>query len=98
MSSYKEANKENQELNKENHDNNNINEVINAFKYFDTKKNGKVDIKDLNYSLTHLGNKMTEDEINNIFKKANVDLKTYNNNNNNDLDYIQLINFFNSNK
>ena len=87
--SYKEENKEE---NKENYDNNNINEVINAFKYFDRKNNGKVDIKDLKYSLTHFGDKMTEDEINNIFKKINIDS---NPNSKNDLDYIQIINFFN---
>lgn len=87
--SYKEENKE---ANKENYDNNNINEVINAFKYFDRKNNGKVDIKDLKYSLTHFGDKMTEDEINNIFKKINIDS---NPNSKNDLDYIQIINFFN---
>ena len=87
--SYKEENKK---ANKENYDNNNINEVINAFKYFDRKNNGKVDIKDLKYSLTHFGDKMTEDEINNIFKKINIDS---NPNSKNDLDYIQIINFFN---
>ena len=87
--SYKEENKE---ANKENYDNNNINEVINAFKYFDRKNNGKVDIKDLKYSLTHFGDKLTEDEINNIFKKINIDS---NPNSKNDLDYIQIINFFN---
>ena len=87
--SFKEENKG---ANKENYDNNNINEVINAFKYFDRKNNGKVDIKDLKYSLTHFGDKMTEDEINNIFKKINIDS---NPNSNNDLDYIQIINFFN---
>ena len=87
--SYKEENKE---ANKENYDNNNINEVINAFKYFDRKNNGKVDIKDLKYSLTHFGDKMREDEINNIFKKINIDS---NPNSKNDLDYIQIINFFN---
>ncbi len=87
--SYKEENKG---ANKENYDNNNINEVINAFKYFDRKNNGKVDIKDLKYSLTHFGDKMTEDEINNIFKKINIDS---NPNSKNDLDYIQIINFFN---
>ena len=87
--SYKEENKG---ANKENYDNNNINEVINAFKYFDRKNNGKVDIKDLKYSLTHFGDKMTEDEINNIFKKINIDS---NPNSKNDLDYIHIINFFN---
>ena len=66
--------------------------MINAFKYFDRKNNGKVDIKDLKYSLTHFGDKMTEDEINNIFKKINIDS---NPNSKNDLDYIQIINFFN---
>ena len=87
--SHKEENKES---NKENFDNNNINEVINAFKYFDRKNNGKIDINDLKYSLTHFGNKMTEDEISNILNKVNVDS---NPKDNNDLDYIQIINFFN---
>ena len=75
-----------------NSDYNTITEVINAFKYFDNRNNGKVDINNLKYYLSQFGNKMTEDEINNIFKKANIDL-----NNNKELDYIQMINFYNDN-
>ena len=94
--SYNQENKENEKnminrnSNKENSDYNTITEVINAFKYFDNRNNGKVDINNLKYYLSQFGNKMTEDEINNIFKKANIDL-----NNNKELDYIQMINFYN---
>ena len=69
---------------------NNINEVIKAFKYFDRKGDGKIKISELIIPLTHFGNKMTEEEINKIFRKANIDT-----NNNNDFDFMQLINFFN---
>ena len=94
--SYNQENKENEKNSinrnsiKENSDYNTITEVINAFKYFDNRNNGKVDINNLKYYLSQFGNKMTEDEINNIFKKANIDL-----NNNKELDYIQMINFYN---
>ena len=93
--SYNQENKENEKnminrnSNKENSDYNTITEVINAFKYFDNRNNGKVDINNLKYYLSQFGNKMNEDEINNIFKKANIDL-----NNNKELDYIQMINFY----
>ena len=94
--SYNQENKENEKnminrnSNKENSDYNTITEVINAFKYFDNRNNGKVDINNLKYYLSQFGNKMNEDEISNIFKKANIDL-----NNNKELDYIQMINFYN---
>ena len=79
----------NQDSIKENYDSNNIKEVMNAFKYFANRNNDKVDLSSLKYSLTHLGNKMTEDEINDIFKRANIDV-----NKNKDFDYIQMINFY----
>ena len=79
----------NQDSIKENYDSNNIKEVINAFKYFDNRNNGKVDLSSLKYSLTHFGNEMSEDEINDIFKRANIDV-----NKNKDFDYIQMINFY----
>ena len=89
-----EENKENKQ-NNENIINNNkdiennvkINDVINAFKYFDIKKNGKVDIKELKYILSNFGNKMKEDEIKNIFKKLEIDY-----NQNKELDYEEIIN------
>ena len=85
-------NEENKE-NEKNNMNKEINEVINAFKYFDKKNNGKIELNDLKYVLTHIGNKMTEDEFDKIFKKANVDIT----NQNTDLDYMKIINFFNNN-
>ena len=85
-----EQNLTNQEINKENQKNNNINDVIKAFKYFDRKGEGKIKISELIQPLIHFGNKMTEEEINKIFRKANIDI-----NNNNDFDFMQLINFFN---
>ena len=94
--SYNQENKENEKnminrnSNKENSDYNTITEVINAFKYFDNRNNSKVDINNLKYYLSQFGNKMNEDEISNIFKKANID-----SNNNKEVDYIQMINFYN---
>ena len=67
-----------------------ITEVIKAFKYFDKTNIGKIDISDLKFPLTHFGNKMTEDEFNKIFTKANIKIEP-----NENFDYIQVINFFN---
>ena len=67
-----------------------ITEVIKAFKYFDKTNIGKIDISDFKFSLTHFGNKMTEDEFNKIFTKANIKIEP-----NANFDYIQVINFFN---
>ena len=78
----------NEEKNEENYDKK---EIINAFKYFDKKNNGKIYISELKFSLTHFGNKMSDDEFNNIFKKANVDIEQ-----NSDFDYMKVIDFFNN--
>ena len=66
-------------------------EIINAFKYFDRKNNGKIDISELKFSLTHFRNKLSNDEFNNIFKKVNVDIEQ-----NLDFYYMKVIDFFNN--
>ena len=71
--------------------NNDMTEIIKAFKYFDKINNGKIDVSDLKFSLTHFGNKMTEDEFYPILIKANIDIEK-----NTNLDYMKLIKFFNN--
>jgi len=71
--------------------NNDMTEIIKAFKYFDKINNGKIDISDLKFSLTHFGDKMTEDEFYKILIKANIDIEK-----NTNLDYMKLIKFFNN--
>lgn len=71
--------------------NNDITEIIKAFKHFDKTNNGKIDIPDIKFSLTHFGDKMTEDEFNKILTKANIDIEK-----NTNFDYMKLINFFNN--
>ena len=71
--------------------NNDMTEIIKAFKYFDKINNGKIDVSDLKFSLTHFGNKMAEDEFYKILIKANIDIEK-----NTNLDYMKLIKFFNN--
>ena len=70
----------------------NIDDVIHAFKYFDMNRNGRINISELKHALSYFGNKMTEDEINNIFRSVGIDQS-----NNEDIDYISLINILNNN-
>ncbi len=70
----------------------NIDDVIQAFNYFDMNHNGRINISELKQALSYFGNKMTEDEINNIFRSVGIDQ-----NNNEDIDYINLINILNNN-
>ena len=47
-------------------------ELENAFAMFDKDKNGFVDINELKYALTHLGEKLTQKEVERMFKDVDV--------------------------
>lgn len=47
-------------------------EIIDAFKSFDTKKTGKINARILRSILANWGEKLTEREIQAIFREANV--------------------------
>ena len=72
-----------------NYDDESLNEVIKSFEYFDINHNGKISVSELIKVLSSFGNIMTEDEIYNIFKAADINL-----NNNEEIDYIQFVNFW----
>ena len=71
----------------------NLNDIINAFEYFDINHDGKIPISELVKILTSFGNVMTEEEINKIFLSAGIDQT-----NNKEINYIQFINFWVGNK
>ena len=66
-----------------------IKDVIKAFEYFDMDHDGKINIFELKKILSSFGNIMTEEEIYNIFRAAGIDQ-----NNNEDIDYIQFVNLW----
>ena len=83
-------NENEEERNKSNnYDDESLNEVIKSFEYFDINRNGKISVSELIKVLSSFGNIMTEDEIYNIFKAADINL-----NNNEEIDYIQFVNFW----
>ena len=83
-------NENEEERNKSNnYDDESLNEVIKSFEYFDINHNGKISVSELIKVLSSFGNIMTEDEIYNIFKAADINL-----NNNEEIDYIQFVNFW----
>ena len=59
-----------------------IEDIINAFKTFD--KNGKISKEELKYFLTNLGNKITEEEAEKIFKLFKIE--------NDEIDYKEFLN------
>ena len=75
--------------NKEDNNKEDLNDVIQAFKYFETNNNGEVNISELKKVLTTYGDIMDEDEIYKIFRSAGIE-----NNNNDNLDYIQFVDFW----
>ena len=85
----KEINNEDEKNNHNNYNEEELNEVIKAFEYFDINHGGKVSISELIKVLSSFGNIMTEEEIYDIFKAAGIDY-----NNNEEIDYIQFINFW----
>jgi len=66
------------------------NELIESFKFFDKNNDGTISIKEMKYILTFLGDKMDEDEVNDIFKK--IDL-----NDNGSINYTEFVQFWNKN-
>ena len=83
-------NENEEERNKSNnYDDESLNEVIKSFEYFDINHNGKISVSELIKVLSSFGNIMSEDEIYNIFKAADINL-----NNNEEIDYIQFVNFW----
>ena len=66
----------------------NFDEVIKAFEYFDINNNGKIQMKELKRVLSYFGDRMTEEEINKIFRALGID-----ENNNDNIEYMKLIDF-----
>ena len=77
----------------DNYNNEDLNDVIKAFKYFDINHNGRMNISELKRVLSYFGDKMSEDEIINIFRSAGID-----HNSDDDIDYMRFIDFWVNNK
>lgn len=71
-------------------DENDENLIVKAFQHFDVDHNGKVNVEEIKHVLTFLGDIMTEDEVNKIFKTAEIDKNGY-------IDYKEFINFWMNN-
>ena len=76
--------KEINQMNDNNHDDN-LDDIKKAFEYFDIAHTGKIHISDLTKALSTFGDIMTEEEMNNIFKSAGIDL------NDKEIDYNKFI-------
>ena len=50
----------------------NVDEIITAFQYFDRDHNGYISIKEMKYILTSLGEKMSENEVKEIFDNCDL--------------------------
>ena len=72
---------------------NNESEVIGAFNYFDINQDGKININEIKKVLTSLGDNMTEEEFDNIFKSVDINVD-----NNGFMDYIEFINLWKNNE
>ena len=77
--------KEVNQINDNNHDN--LDDIKKAFEYFDIAHTGKIHISYLTKALSTFGDIMTEEEMNNIFKSAGINL-----NDNEEIDYNKFIN------
>ena len=62
-------------------------QVLKAFKSFDKDHDGKITNYEFKYILTQMGDKFTEDEVNQLFKECNLDI-------NGTLNYQDFINFW----
>ena len=82
-----ENNKENK--NENNNNDNNLDDIIKAFAYFDINHDGKINVSDLSNILSSFGETMTEEEMNNIFKSAGIQLES-----NEEIDYMKFIDFW----
>ena len=60
-------------MNKRNKETDPEEEVINAFKVFDREGNGTISSIDLKYLMTTLGDKITEEEIDEMLRDADID-------------------------
>ena len=75
--------KEINQINDNNQDN--FDDIKKAFEYFDIYHTGKINISDLTKALSTFGDIMTEEEMNNIFKSAGIDI------NDKEIDYNKFI-------
>ena len=78
---------------KKNNNNEDLDDVIKAFEYFDMNHNGRMSISELKRVLSFFGDKMSEEEIINIFRAAGID-----HNSDDDIDYMKFIDFWINNK
>ena len=62
-------------------------QVLKAFKSFDKDHDGKITNHEFRYLLTQMGNKFSEDELNQLFEECNLDI-------NGTLVYQDFINFW----
>ena len=85
--------KENIYKNNDNYKNEDLDDVIKAFEYFDINHNGRMNISELKRVLSYFGDKMTDEEIINIFRAAGID-----HNSDDDIDYMKFIDFWINNK
>ena len=85
--------RENKYENNNNYNNEDLDDVIKAFEYFDINHNGRMNIAELKRVLLYFGDKMSDEEINNIFRAAGIDF-----NSDDDIDYMKFIDFWINNK
>ena len=85
--------RENKYENNNNYNNEDLDDVIKAFEYFDINHNGRMNIAELKRVLSYFGDKMSDEEIINIFRAAGIDY-----NSNDDIDYMKFIDFWINNK
>lgn len=60
-------------MNKRNKESDAEEEVINAFRVFDTDCDGIISSSELRHVMTTLGDKLTDDEVNEMIKEADID-------------------------
>ena len=85
--------RENKYENNNNYNNEDLDDVIKAFEYFDINHNGRMNIAELKRVLSYFGDKMSDEEIINIFRAAGIDY-----NSDDDIDYMKFIDFWINNK
>ena len=73
----------------DNYNNEDLNDIIKAFEYFDMNNTGKINILELKKILSSFGEIMSDEEIYNLFRSAGIEQ-----NSNEDIDYINFINFW----
>ena len=68
-----------------------LNVVVKAFEYFDKNHNGKISISELRHALASYADIMSEDEINDILRKAGIENQP---DNDQEINYMDFINFW----